>query len=341
MKTTIHLRALQAAQDKAGIAEVMESVKETCEYCHPLTPIECVRCSIWKLKNALRKLYEKMRNPNFLIDLLNTLKNKRRLHILEILSNGRCSIVRLQRELGKIGYHHSQGTIMEEYINPLMETGLAEEDQNRYHATPFGCKVNELMKDFSDVGELLPPHSKCYEEKSIKALSESPKAYEELGLVVPAESLSRVLKRLQEKNLITKGNEDSYIFYFKTKRNPQQEKLSPTEKRVYENIPEQGITAKKLADKTNISLRRTYKYIRKLRGKKLAFKRKRPSTYTLTTEGTKIAKLLEQIHALLIEFAQASAEFTRNPLEASQQIQVPNIPKGREQPMQILAEFNA
>jgi len=274
-------------------------------------------------------------------NLLNALKNRRRLRILEILSNGRYSIVRLQQKLKKIGYYHSRRTIAEEYVNPLIEVGLVEKNHNKYHTTLLGCKLNESIKDFSAIGGLLPPHSECYEEKAIKALSESPKTYEELKFLIPTESLSRVLKRLQETKLITKDHENSYIF-FKTKRNPQQERLSPTEKRVYEDIPEEGITAKKLSDKTNISLRRTYKYLRKLRGKKLAFKRKRPKTYALTREGRQIAKLLEKMHVLLIEFAQASAEFTTQPLEVIQQISVPDVPKnGREKSLQILVKSNA
>jgi len=342
MKTKIHLRQLKAAQEKPSLAEVLERAKETCEYCRPLTPIICVtRCNIWKLKNELRKLCKKMGNQSFMTNLLNTLKNSRRLQILEMLSNRRCSIVRLQKNLKKLGYYHSQQTIVEEYINPLIEVGLAEKNHDNYHPTLFGCKLNELVKDFSAIGELLPPHSECYEEKAIEALYESPKTYEELKSLIPAESLSRVLKRLQEVNLTTKDNENSYIFYFRTKRNPRQEKLSPTEERVYENIPEEGITAQKLAEKTNISIRRNYKYLRKLRGKKLVFKRKLLKNYVLTKEGTQIAKLLKKMHALLMEFAQALAEITTKPLEAIQQIPMPDIPRNRrDRSLQISVKSN-
>jgi hypothetical protein len=56
-------------------------------------------------------------------------------------------MARLQQELKKRGYYHSQQTIAEEYLNPLLEVGLAREDQNRYYATVFGCRLNELIKD--------------------------------------------------------------------------------------------------------------------------------------------------------------------------------------------------
>jgi len=338
VKTRMHLGLLQKAQEKTSIVEMLERAKETCEYCRPLTPITCVTtCNIWKLKNELRKLHEKTKNPNFMTKMLNVLKNKRRVQTLEILSNGRYSMVRLRQKLKKLGYYHSRRTIAEEYVNPLIEVGLVKKN-NKYRTTLFGCKLNELIKDFSAIGELLPPHSECYEEKAIEALSESAKTYEELKSTIPAESLSRVLKRLQEANLITKDNENSYVFYFKTKRKPKHEKLSPTEKSVYENIPQEGITAKKLTDKTNISLRRTYKYLRKLRGKKLTFKRKRPKTYALTRGGRQIAELLEKMHLLLIKLEQTSAEFTTQHLEPEiQQIPVPDIAENRrEKPPQIL-----
>jgi predicted transcriptional regulator len=277
-------------------------------------------CNVWRLKKNLRELRERAKDGYFLVDLFNTLKNKRRLQILQILSNRQKSIVSLQRELNKSGYHHSQLTIAEEYVNPLLDVGVIDEEHDKYRATFFGCKLSELIKDSNDIGELLPPHSECYEEKTIEALHGSPKTYEELRSLIPTESLSRILKRLKEANLITKGNENKYVFYFKTKRDPRKEKLSPTERRVHNEIPEEGIAAQELATRTNISLRRTYKYLRKLKGKKLAFKRKSPKTYTLTKKGTQIAKLLKKIHVLITEFTEASAEFSARPDETIQQI---------------------
>jgi predicted transcriptional regulator len=277
-------------------------------------------CNVWRLKKNLRELRERAKDGYFLVDLFNTLKNKRRLQILQILSNRQKSIVSLQRELNKSGYHHSQLTIAEEYVNPLLDVGVIDEEHDKYRATFFGCKLSELIKDSNDIGELLPPHSECYEEKTIEALHGNPKTYEELRSIIPTESLSRILKRLKEANLIAKGNENNYVFYFRTKRDPRKEKLSPTERRVHNEIPEEGIAAQELATRTNISLRRTYKYLRKLKGKKLAFKRKSPKTYTLTKKGTQIAKLLKKIHVLITEFTEASAEFSARPDETIQQI---------------------
>lgn len=342
MKMRRDIMMLRAGHEEASIVDILETVKENCEYCRPSTPITCVKCGIWKQKKKLRELHEKLRDPNFVKDLLNTLKNRRRLQLLEILSKGRSSVVRLQRKLTKLGYHHSQGTIAQEYIAPLIEIGIADVDQNRYQATLFGLQLNGLIQGFRAIIEHLPPHSKCYEEKVIESLSRSPKTHEELKTTIAIESLSRILKRLQEADLVTKDQQDSYIFHFKTKRDPKKEKLSPTETRVYQNIPEEGISAQELADKTNISLRRTYKYLRRLRGKKLAFKRKRPKKYKLTEQGMTIAELLEKIQALLIEFTQALQQFSRKPYEVAEEKMVPDTSKARRENIpQILAKPKA
>ena len=333
----------EETKEKTRLTQALVRMDEECRNCRPLTPLKCISdCKVWKFKNEIRKLRGIMAQRDYQNILLNTLKNKRRLRILEMLSKRALSITQLQKELKKHNYQHSQKTITNEYVEPLITAGLVKCDSSRYKATNFGCEISQLFTGFHEIEDALSPHSECYEEKTIQTLFESPKTYEDLRSIIPTESLSRTLKRLQESNLITKDDQNSYIFYFKTKRKPQQEKLSPTEKRVYTNIPEEGITAKKLANKTSISLRRTYKYLRKLRGKKLAFKRKRPKTYTLTTEGAKIAELLDEMHASIMEFAQALTEFTTKPMGEVQQIPVPDTPENRrEKPMQILVKSNA
>jgi predicted transcriptional regulator len=146
MRTEVYPKLRQEAQEKTSIAEIVEKAEQTCESCHSLTPIMCVtRCNIWKLKNELRRLYKKMNNPDFTANLLNALKNRRRLKILETLSKGQYSIFRLQQKLKKLGYYHSRRTITEEYVNPLLEVGLVKKNRNKYQTTLLGHKLNELM----------------------------------------------------------------------------------------------------------------------------------------------------------------------------------------------------
>ena len=82
-----------------------------------------------------------------------------------------------------------------------------------------------------------------------------PKTYKELNQLIPSKSVARVLQRLSAAKLIQTPEERDYVYYFRTKRDPTKLKLSPTEEKVYGNIPSEGISAGKLADRTGISLR--------------------------------------------------------------------------------------
>ena len=97
-----------------------------------------------------------------------------------------------------------------------------------------------------------------------------------------------------------KAPEDrDYIFFFKSKRDPNGEKLTATERKVYDAIALEGISAGKLAGATGLSIRITYKCLRHLRGKKLVFIRRTPRTYTLTCKGEKLALVLRKLKRLV------------------------------------------
>ena len=245
-------------------------------------------------------------------NLLNTLKNKRRLQILEIISKGQHPLWRLQQKLKKLGHYHSQRTIAKEYLTPLIEVGLAEENQNQYHATVFGCQLCKSMKNFNDVEDVLPPHSECYEETALSMLLDKPRTYNDFESIIPVKSVARVLTRLQKAKLIETAKENDYIFYFRTKRDSNSVNFSPTEKVVYYNVPMDGISARKLAEKTSISLRRTYKYLRRLKGKKMIFSKKKPKSYALTVKGLQVAEVLKGIRNLTLETLATASHITNN-----------------------------
>lgn len=314
---------LHEADKQTSLADSLNAIEKMCKNCKPLSPITCIsECKTWKIKNELRKLYGKAKNPDFMANLLNTLKNKRRSQLLEIISKEHHSIKQLQQELRKLGFNHSQHTIIEEYVNPLITVGLADERQNLYQSTLFGRKISDLTKDFHDLEDLLSPHSECYEERTLDALMKGPRTYESLAEIIPQKSVARVLSRLQKAALAETGADKDYVFFFTTKRKPCKSDFSPTEKRIYERISVEGISARKLAREAGISLRRTYKYLRKLKGKKLVFVRKRPTSYSITAEGVKVGTMLEAMHKLatdaltttakLVEDEQVRENFTLN-----------------------------
>lgn len=301
------LGMLKNGEKNYALIEMTKAIAAECRNCSPLTPLDCItRCNVWKLKNELRKLHGTLDNPNFIKDLLNVLKNNTRLHILRAIVKGRHSVTKLQEQLRKVGYAHSQETINEEYLRPLIAVGLAAETQEQYYATMFGGKLNDLLEDFPEFVEILPAHSECYEEMALDALLSKPKTFEEMEACLPQKTASRILKRLKTVDLISAPEERDYVFFFQSKRDPAKETFAETEKKVYENIPSEGISAKKLADKTGISLRRTYKYLRGLKGKKLIFTRRTPKVYSLTVKGEKLASLLRNLQTLVDEVWQSS-----------------------------------
>lgn len=300
------------AGNSATLDQILGNLEERCKKCKPLTALTCVsECKTWKLKNEIRNMHEKISRPNYLKFLLNTLKNRRRLDLLSMISREHCSMLKLQQKMNSLGYRHSQQTIFEEYIQPLVDVGLVQDADNPFYLTVLGYKVNELLKDFRDLEETLPPHSDCYEERALDSMLCGPKTYEEVRRIIPPKTAARVLSRLQRAGLVQTRKEKNYVFFFKTNRCSSLENLSSTENRVYQNIPEEGIYAKRLANLSGISLRRSYKYVRKLKGKKLVFERKKPLAYILTDRGGKLALMLKTLRDLTVVAKATSDRFLK------------------------------
>jgi DNA-binding HxlR family transcriptional regulator len=308
--------AVSASRNTSGnndLSEMLSTLDAECRKCAPTSPLKCItRCNIWKLKNELRRLRETMDNPNFIKDLFNVLKNETRLHILNTIVKGRYSVDQLQQELKKLGYTHSQETLNEEYLRPLIQVGLANETRDEYSATMFGGRLTEKLEDFPEFVNVLPAHSECYEETLLSALLAGPKTFQEVEELISPKVASRVLKRLKTSKLIETPEERDYVFFFKSKRDPAKETLAETERKVYESLPEEGISAKKLAEKTELSIRRIYKYLRGLKGKKLVFTRKTPKSYGLTVKGEKLASLLQDLQNLVEETWASSEQVVSN-----------------------------
>ena len=288
--------------ENRDLASMLKTLDAECRNCAPTSPLECItRCQVYKLKNELRKLRETMDNPNYIKELFNVLKNETRLHILKAIVNGRYSVSQLQQELKKTGHSHSQDTINEEYLQPLMAVGLATESRDEYYATTFGGRLTNLIGAFPEFADMLPSHSECYEETLLRALLSGPKTFEEIECLISSKIASRILKRLRSVGLVETPEERDYIFFFKSKRDPGKETFTDTERKIYEAISADGISAGKLAKETGLSMRRTYKYLRGLKGKKLVFVRKTPKAYGLTCKGESLAEILQGLQEIVDE----------------------------------------
>jgi DNA-binding HxlR family transcriptional regulator len=287
-------------ENSSNLTETLKSLEAKCRNCTPITPLECInRCRVYKLKNELRHLWETMDNPNYIKELFNVLKNETRLHILQAIVNGRCSVSQLQQELKRAGHSHSQDNINEEYLRPLMAVGLATVAREEYYATTFGGRITERLGCFPEFADKLPARSECYEEILLQSLLSGSKTFEEIKAIIPSKAVSRILKRLRLARLIKTPNERGYIFFFKSKRDSNKETLTATERRIYDAVAYGGIPAGKLAKETGLCIRRTYKYLRGLKGKKLIFTRRTPKAYGLTCKGEKLASVMQDLQQIV------------------------------------------
>jgi len=295
------LSLVRKTENNRDLSERLKSLDAECRNCAPITPLECInRCRVYKLKNELRRLRETMDKPNYIKELFNVLKNETRLHILQAIVNGRYSVSQLQKELKKTGHSYSQDNISEEYLRPLLAVGLATEAVDGYYATTFGGRLTKLLVRFPEFAEKLPANSECYEETLLQSLLSGPKTFEDIKALVSSKTVSRILKRLRSAGLIKTPKERDYIFFFKSKRDPNKETFTATERKIYDAIAhEGGISAGKLAKETGLSTRRTYKYLRGLKGKKLVFIRRTPKAYGLTCKGEKLASVLQELQQIV------------------------------------------
>ena len=90
------------------------------------------------------------------------------------------------------------------------------------------------------------------------------------------------------------------------------ETFTDTERKVYDSIPAEGISAGKLAKETELSMRRTYKYLRGLKGKKLIFIRKTPKAYGLTCKGEMLASVLQELQQIVEDTWSSSEQVMQN-----------------------------
>ncbi len=284
------------------LSETPRSLEAQCRNCTPITPIYCItRCKVYRLKNELRTVYAAMNNPNYVNELFNVIKNDVRFHILQTIVNGRYSANKIQKELTRTGHRISKHNICDEYLHPLMAIGLAAEERNEYYPTTFGGRVAETLGGLPDFAKLLPARSEGYEEILLQSLLPGPKTFEGIKDLILPRTISRTLKRLRTAGLIKTRAKSDYIFFFKSRRNPIKETFTTAEQKIYNAIDLDGISAGMLAKKTGFSLRRTYKTLRCLKGKKLVFTRRTPKVYGLTSKGEKLASVLQEIYQIVNE----------------------------------------
>lgn len=120
-------------------------------------------------------------------DLLNVLKNKRRIKLAQILLEQPLSLDEIQQRLKREGYYHSRDTIRKHYAGPMVATKLFVEENGKYKLTDEGRRIIAILGDL-DLGSIFPASSGCYEETCLLSL-EVPRNYNELAQYLPKADL--------------------------------------------------------------------------------------------------------------------------------------------------------
>ncbi len=303
LKVPTYIFAQKIVEKNTTLDEVYQQADNYCKTCRTPSPMICVEeCELWKVKNEFLQLNGFVGEKTHIHMLLNAIKNNRRSAILNLLAQRSQNKREIQKQLKMHKYLHSCSTI-EEYMKLLLQTGLVREENGIYTLTIYGRKIQDALKKLG-ASDSLPTHSRCYEEMVLKTLIDGPKTQDELLTFLPKRSFSRIMRRLRERGLIARIKRSSYVSYFKTKRGTRR-KLSPTERRVFNAIPPSGISPQNLSKDVKITLRRTYKYLRKLGDKDLVHRQPIPLAFELTSEGNRSACFLEDITKLATSTSKA------------------------------------
>jgi len=230
--------------------------------------------------------------------VLNAVKNKRRVSILQLLEEKSHTEKEIRDGLRSMGHKHSLTTI-HRYLQPLVDAELVARKSGKYSTTARGIKVFHLVGK-TDFLIRFPSNSLCHEELSLIAIKNGYRTFEELAEIVDRSLWPRTLNRLQRDGLVQSNHPKDHVQFYRVRRRLYRE-ASPTERRVFHSLSEEGIPVRELSKTVGITVRRTYKYLARLKKKGLALQRTLPVTYILTSTGKTVADFIEEILAQALD----------------------------------------
>jgi predicted transcriptional regulator len=280
-----------------GSEAVLEEIQEICTNCRPSSPIMCIElCEIWKLKREYRDEYAALHNKPNLIKLLKAAQNDRQRKILEILLEKPTSLLEIYEKLKTMDASLSLNQARDKHIQPLLDVSLIHQEDERYHITPTGKNIYNILTN-SELDKY-PLHSNGNDEQVLRALYSNPQTYNELTEVIPKNAVYRSLNRLKEQGLIVKSEFSGRVVYFATKRRPTR-KLSPIESQIFKALIKEALPVKDISEKVGISVRRVYEYLKQLRYKQHIAKEEKPILWKITDQGKAIAESLNIAYNML------------------------------------------
>jgi predicted transcriptional regulator len=295
-KTNAYKALLNQLQTENGRTAALEALTEICATCRPVSPLMCVElCEIWSLKQQYHDALETLHKGPVDPQLLNAMKNRPRRLILQRLMDQPQTVTEIQAHLKTYGYISSLQTLRDTYLHPLIRSGLARVQDSTYRITGLGQSLYTIFIS-SDLAEL-PIHSHGYEERVLLALHSGAKTRDDLVQLVPRHVLPRVLRRLHRRHFIAHERRPGRVFYYATKRRATRA-MTPTEAKIFKALTKDALSPREISATIDISVRRVYKFLRRLWFKQHISKETKQPSISLTAKGCRLAKSLMAISDL-------------------------------------------
>jgi DNA-binding MarR family transcriptional regulator len=181
----------------------------------------------------------------------------------------------------------------------LVEAELIGHTGGKYSTT---TKATEILNEIGKRNFLLrfPANSSCFEELSLMAMKNGFRTFDDLGRLIDVSVLPRALSRLQKEDLIRSNRPKDYVQFYRVRVRLLGE-ATPTERRVFHAVSQDGISVKDLAKAVGINVRRTYKYLARLKKRGSVLQRNLPVTYELTPTGKIVADFIERIVTRILD----------------------------------------
>lgn len=290
MKNDIYKELANRLKTGEDTDEAYNEINELCANCRPSSPVMCMElCQIWKLKRDYHDTLEAVAKKPSPINVLNTVKDEKRLKILGVLSEKPLSLKELEHE-----FHNA--TLGGSHLKPLMDAGLIHEENNCYGITATGRNAYNILTQSSATH--IPLDCGEDEERILEALLSGPKTHDDLLRALPSITLTQSIEKLCQRGLVAQPDPEGEVLYYKTKRRPTR-KLSETELKIFKALPKEGITIRDLSAKIGISEEELQRDLRILRFKRHAKRTEKVAFYELTSAGRDLAESLNVAYSLL------------------------------------------
>ncbi len=270
----------------------MADVEERCRTCFVTNPMACKEiCEIWKLKqeySTLRK--EATVKPNA-ATVLHMAADSSNSQILHALTDKSMNIENLQFNLDR----NCRTVDVRDRLDNLVGAGLLGTRQEEYYVTAAGKKAIGSLEQYEG---LQLENIDATNEKILGLLSADERTVSEMSKVLPRTELMKALEKLRAYGVVKKINGGNQVLYFATKRRPTR-KLSTIELAVFRSLPRKGISPQEISQRLDITLPSVYRFLRLLRYKRHALRRKQEMTFALTPVGKQISEALEKVQRVM------------------------------------------